>query len=123
MLKREHLYTYVRVTVTRNRFKNIDMSIEKYLERKLREGVLQRKGWALKFHCLSFTGMPDRMVLLPGGRVFFVELKDRGVNPSPRQRVVHEWLDRNGFDVRVINTPELLGWFWREADAGREKEC
>jgi hypothetical protein len=99
------------------------MSIEKYLERKLRDGVIARKGWALKFHCLSFTGMPDRMVLLPGGRIFFVELKDRGVNPGPRQRVVHEWLHRQGFNIRVINTPELLGWLWIEIDAWEGKEC
>lgn len=84
------------------------MSIEKYLERKLREEIKNRGGWALKFHCLSFTGMPDRMVLMPGGKIWFVELKDRGVKPSSRQRLVHGQLTARGFRVRVVDSPEAL---------------
>lgn len=99
------------------------MSIEKYLEGKLREGIKQRGGIALKFHCLSFTGMPDRMVLLPGGVLHFVELKDRGASLKPRQKVVHEWLREKGFSVRVINTPETLGWFWVEIDTEGGTVC
>lgn len=84
------------------------MSEEKYLEVKLRQRVKDLKGWALKFHCVSFTGMPDRLILLPGGYLFFVELKDRRGNLSPRQRLVHEQLRRMGFNPRVVNSQESL---------------
>ena len=81
---------------------------EKTLEKKLREGVKRLKGIALKFHCLSFTGMPDRMVLMPKGRIYFVELKSEGKKPSPRQVIVHEMLRNLGFLVFVIDSEETL---------------
>lgn len=84
---------------------------EKLIEKKLREGVKKLKGEALKFFCMSFTGMPDRIVLMPGGRFWFVELKSTGKKPTPRQAVVHDWLRRLGFQVYVIDTQELLDGF------------
>lgn len=77
---------------------------EKLLEKKLREGVKKQGGIALKFHCLSFTGMPDRMVLMPEGKIFFVELKSEGKKPSARQEIVHKLLRDLGFSVFVIDT-------------------
>lgn len=84
---------------------------EKTLEKNLRERVKKSGGIALKFHCLSFTGMPDRMVLLPKGRIYFVELKSEGKKPSDRQKVVHELLSRLGFEVFVIDNDEKLNNF------------
>jgi hypothetical protein len=84
---------------------------EKLIEKKLREGVKKLKGEALKFFCMSFTGMPDRIVLMPGGRVWFVELKSTGKKPSPRQQFVIDWLQKLGFDVRVIDSQESLDEF------------
>ena len=51
---------------------------EKLLEKKLREGVKVKGGIALKLTSISLTGLPDRLVLLPGGRVKFAELKSTG---------------------------------------------
>lgn len=87
------------------------MSIEKLLERKLREAVKLAGGIALKFHCLSFTGMPDRMVLLPGARIYFVELKDKGKDVKDRQALVHNTLRKLGFEVWVINSELKLQEF------------
>jgi hypothetical protein len=84
---------------------------EKLIEKKLREGVKKLKGEALKFFCMSFTGMPDRIVLMPGGRVWFVELKSTGKKPSPRQEFVIGWLRKLGFQVFVIDTQEGLDEF------------
>jgi hypothetical protein len=84
---------------------------EKLIEKKLREGVKKLKGEALKFFCMSFTGMPDRIVLMPGGRAWFVELKSTGNKPSPRQEFVIGWLRRLGFQVFVIDTQEGLDEF------------
>jgi hypothetical protein len=87
------------------------MAAEKKLETKFRESVKKLKGAALKFYCLSFTGMPDRIVLMPGGRIWFVELKSPGKKPTPRQLFVHGWLRGLGFEVVVIDTQELLNDF------------
>jgi len=84
---------------------------EKLIERKLREGVARRGGQALKFWCVSFTGMPDRLVLMPGGRLWFVELKSTDRKQTPRQRLVSDWLRRLGFEVWVIDRQEQLDEF------------
>lgn len=88
------------------------MTVEKTLERKLYAGMKVREGKALKFYCLSFSGMPDRICLAPGGRVWFVELKSAGKKPSPRQRIVHDWLRGLGFQVFVIDSEEKLQEFF-----------
>jgi len=77
---------------------------EKTIERTLREKVKAAGGVALKFFSPSFTGLPDRLVLMPGGRVWFVELKAPGKKPKPRQVIVHTMLRKLGFNVEVIDT-------------------
>ena len=81
---------------------------EKVLEAKLREAIKARGGRALKFLSQFHRGMPDRLVLLPKGRVFFVELKSTGRTPEPLQRKAHNDLRRLGFSVYVIDTTEKL---------------
>lgn len=49
--------------------------LEKEIEGKLRDRVKQRGGLCLKWICPGWAGVPDRLVLLPRGRVYFVELK------------------------------------------------
>lgn len=84
---------------------------EKLIEKKLREEVQKLKGQALKFFCISFTGMPDRIILMPGGRVWFVETKSTGKKPTPRQAAVHGLLRKLGFEVWVIDSQESLDQF------------
>jgi len=84
------------------------MSIEKKLERSLREGIRAKGGMAIKLWSLSFTGLPDRLILLPGGRLDFIEVKDTGEHPSPRQLVVHRQLRELGFNVYTISTELAL---------------
>jgi hypothetical protein len=84
---------------------------EKLIEKKLCRLVKFLGGLALKFFCSSFTGMPDRIVLMPGGRIWFVELKTTGKKPTTRQLLVHSWLRKLGFEVWVIDTQELLNEF------------
>ena len=47
---------------------------EKTIEKKLADAVKSRGGLAPKFTSPGFDGMPDRIVLLPGGRMAFVEV-------------------------------------------------
>ena len=87
---------------------------EKIIERKLREGVKALGGIAVKFFVLSFTGFPDRIVLMPGGCIWFVETKTTGKKLSPRQKIVIALLRKLGFSVWVIDSQELLDEFFKE---------
>jgi len=87
---------------------------EKTLEKKLREKVARLGGLAVKLIASSFTGLPDRLVLIPGGRIWFVELKSGGKKPSPRQEIVIALLRRLGFTVWIVDSEEKLKQFFDE---------
>ena len=76
---------------------------EKTLERRLAEAVKAMGGIAPKFVSPGFAGMPDRLVLLPGGKCGFVEVKRRGEKPRPLQEARHGMLKRLGFKVYVLD--------------------
>jgi len=76
---------------------------EKHIEQKLIRAVRAAGGLAIKLMSPGFDGMPDRLVLLPGGRMAFVEVKAHGMKPRPLQLKRHEMLRRLGFKVYVID--------------------
>lgn len=51
----------------------------------LSKAVKNSGGIALKLVSPGFDGMPDRLVLLPGGKIGFVEVKVPGKEPRPLQ--------------------------------------
>lgn len=55
---------------------------------------------------LGYDGMPDRMLLAPGGRVAFVELKRPGGRVRPLQRLVLKRLRRLGFRAEIVDNVE-----------------
>ena len=57
----------------------------------------------------SYDGVPDRIVLLPGGKIGFVEVKALGKKPRPLQTARHKTLMKLGFRVFVIDSPEQIG--------------
>jgi hypothetical protein len=77
---------------------------EKVIERRLVKGVKDKGGLALKFPATQFAGIPDRICLLPGARIDWVELKSTGVKPTKLQLIVHERLRALGFTVLVIDS-------------------
>jgi hypothetical protein len=81
---------------------------EKVLERKLRYAVAELGGWSLKLLSSHVTGLPDRLCLLPGGRLFFAEIKTTKQKPTRIQRYVHERLKGLGFRVEVIDNSKQL---------------
>jgi hypothetical protein len=82
--------------------------MEKLTERKLKDEVEKLGGLCIKFFCPTFTGLPDRIVLLPGAKIGFVEVKDAGKKPNGRQAYVHELLKRLGFKVYVLDLPQQI---------------
>lgn len=87
---------------------------EKALERSLVGKIRQRGGICLKLQGNMYAGMPDRLILLPGGHVVFVELKSEGIKPRKLQLIRHEELRALGFKVFVIDTHEKLTQFLDE---------
>lgn len=77
---------------------------EKAVEERLCKGVKELGGLCLKFLPFYFTGFPDRMVLMPGGRIWFVELKAPGKKKGMQQGYVHRLLQKLGFKVLVLDT-------------------
>lgn len=82
---------------------------EKTIERKLAVTVKKMGGICPKFVSPGLDGMPDRLVLLPGGRLAFVEVKAPGKKPWPLQMVRHEMLKRLGFAVYVLDDVGKIG--------------
>lgn len=82
--------------------------MEKTIEAYLRKRVKESGGLALKLVCPGWSGVPDRLILMPGARVYFAETKDTGRKPNPRQRYVHGRLTAMGFTVFVPDSEETV---------------
>ena len=82
---------------------------EKTIEQRLVKAVKNSGGIAPKLVSPGFDGMPDRLVLLPGGKIGFVEVKAPGKEPRPLQVARHRLLWRLGFKVYVLDDPEQIG--------------
>ena len=82
---------------------------EKTIETKLVKAVRAIGGLAPKFVSPGLDGVPDRLVLLPGGRIAFIELKAEGKTLRPLQVRRKKQLDALGFSVYCIDRPEQIG--------------
>lgn len=85
---------------------------ERSAEAKFRDGVKTRlHGLAVKM-ITGVSGIPDRLAILPGGRVVFVELKrESGGVLSEIQKVQHARLREKGHEVLVLSgTKEVEAW-------------
>ena len=89
--------------------------LEKDIETRLKRGVEQAGGLCLKWVSPGCTGVMDRIVLLPGGRVIFVELKKPGGRLSERQKHMAYELRKRGMEVRDIRDTESVDLFLEEA--------
>lgn len=99
------------MTKTRKRIEEIsnnsDVS-EKSLESYLVKRVKAFGGIALKYSNPTETGYPDRIVLLPYGITFWVELKSKGKHPRPIQNVKMDKLRSLGHKVYVADSKDSI---------------
>lgn len=82
---------------------------EKFVEQKLVRAVKAMGGIAPKFTSPGMAGMPDRLILLPDGKMGFAELKAPGKKPRPIQIARISQLRRLGFKVYVVDGVEQIG--------------
>ena len=81
---------------------------EKTIELQLTRAVKSIGGMCTKFVSPGTDGMPDRIVLLPGCRIGFVEVKAPGKEPRPLQVKRHRQLASLGFPVFVLDDPRQI---------------
>ena len=82
--------------------------LEKHIEKKFAAAVKAMGGICPKLVSPGMDGMPDRMTLLPGGRIGFVEVKAPGKEPRPLQKLRHRTLRSLGFNVYILDDPEQI---------------
>lgn len=76
---------------------------ESCIEMQLRKAAERAGGRAFKFVSPGVLGVPDRIVILPGGAVAFVEVKAPWAKPRPSQRLVLRRLYRLGVRVATVD--------------------
>lgn len=84
---------------------------EKSVETYLREQVKAHGGNAYKFVSPGNAGVPDRLVLFPGGRAAFVELKAPGKKPTLLQQAQIKKISSMGFQAFVIDSKSEVDKF------------
>ena len=87
---------------------------ERQIEARLKKAVERIGGLALKLVSPGMAGVPDRIVLLPGGASLFVELKAPGKKLRPLQIKRKEQLESLGFKVYVIDSYKGVEAFLQE---------
>lgn len=94
---------------------------EKKLEQKLASEIRETGGRALKFASPFEAGYPDRLLLLPGGRAVWVEVKAPGRKPTKRQQARIGELRALGFPCYTVDSPDALEALLRSLAAGRDE--
>ena len=79
---------------------------ENRVEERLREYVKRRGGLCLKWVCPGHAGVPDRIILLPGARIIFLELKAPGKKPTTLQSWWLAKLKSLGFQAEWTDNAE-----------------
>lgn len=94
--------------------------LEKELEKKLVDAIKAAGGYCLKWISPGATGLPDRIILLPGARVAFAELKrPKGSTVGPLQKYWRHVLTRLGFRHYYVYTEADLRAVLIELEAMR----
>lgn len=82
--------------------------LENEIEKALVDRVKKVGGLCLKFTSPSMTGIPDRIILLPRGRIGFVETKRPSGEPRPIQKKRIKQFKNLGFKVYVLDNKEAI---------------
>lgn len=84
---------------------------ESAVEKHLIKEVKKLRGLCKKWVCPGWNGAPDRIVLLPGARLWFVEVKRPGEKPRAKQAYRLEQLRALGFNALYLDSIEEVDKF------------
>lgn len=93
----------------------LESDIEKHLCKEVKNTL---HGLSLKFVSPGQNGVPDRIVLVPSGHIYFVETKAPGKKLRKLQDYVCEMISQLGFTVLRIDTKEKVNAFVKEVLEG-----
>lgn len=94
--------------------------LEKELEKKLVDKVKRKGGRAYKFISPGNSGVPDRLVVLPGGRVGFAEMKKSPQEkPTPLQKAQIRFLKKLGCFAEVVDSEKAIDDFIKKLENRR----
>lgn len=94
---------------------------ESTIEARLRKAVERAGGRCLKWVSPGHTGVPDRIILMPGGRVYFAETKAPGKKERARQEYVQRKMRELGCEVfSSVDSPEKVDEVIAALQADRE---
>ncbi|ADK16693.1 VRR-NUC domain-containing protein [Clostridium ljungdahlii] len=88
--------------------------LESVIEKRLKKEIEKIGGKALKFVSPGMSGVPDRIVLLPHGKIIFVELKAPGKKRRKLQEYRAKELNTLGFRVECIDSISGVKQFIKE---------
>lgn len=98
----------------------MEQPLESRVESQLTRGVRLLGGKCEKLAPVSHSGIPDRLVILPGGRIFLVELKRVGGTLSPIQEHYHAQLRDLGVEPIVLAGADAVAeWLDAQQNAAR----
>lgn len=92
---------------------------EKCVEQILTKKVKERGGMAVKFISPNLNGVPDRIILLPNGKMAFAEMKAPGKKMRPVQIKRKRQLEALGFKVYCVDGVEQIGGILDEIEKSR----
>jgi hypothetical protein len=84
---------------------------ESVVEKVLVQSVRTLGGLCLKLNFIGTMGAPDRLVLMPGGRFYFVELKQLSGKLEPSQEILFPRIEKRGFKVHILYGVEQVEQF------------
>lgn len=87
---------------------------ERDIEAKLRRAIEKDGGLFFKFVSPGNDGVPDRIAILPDGRIWFIELKTESGRLTPIQVWQQDRLDALGCQVRTIRGMDEAAEFIEE---------
>ena len=87
---------------------------ESQLEENLCKKIKKLGGMALKFMSPGRAGVPDRIILMPGGKIYFVEMKSSNGPVNPIQEYIFEKFEELGFKVHILNSEQTIENFLKK---------
>ncbi len=90
---------------------------ENQLEEKLVKKIKEMGGMALKFVSPGRAGVPDRIILMPKGKIYFVEMKSPRGEVNPIQEYIFEKFEKLGFKVHILNSENSVKKFLEKLES------
>jgi hypothetical protein len=92
--------------------------LEKQIEAAVCDYAKSKGFLAYKFTSPNRAAVPDRLIILPSGHMFFIEFKAAGKKPTPAQEREHTRLRQQNVQVYVIDNVADGMWLINSMCAG-----